>query len=241
MTAPRAYFSVRRCWPAYEGAPPLPACVRWLASPSDELVKLPAGAVGCLVWAFEHGDDEIRAVQLEALGADGSRLDAWPNAAGAKRKGHGPISGAWLKLPRPGADTLVLVEGPTDALAAHWLHPAATVWCCGGGLRLQPADLDGVEEVFIEADADTVGKRKADKIGWILKKGGIRVKIGERRRGDVADVLKERIEDVYEERAAIMEYDGELPREKAEAEAIRIAWKMLFELDSPCQNVQESP
>ena len=184
MTAPRAYLSARRCWPTYEDAPILPKCVRWLAGPSDGLARLPAGAVGALVWAFEHGD-ELRAVQLEALGEDGGRLDAWPTLdRPAKRKTHGRTAAAWLKLPRPGAHTLVLVEGPVDALAAHWLHPSATVWCCG-----------------------------------------IRVEIGERGRGDVADALATHISEVYEERTAIMEYDGELPREKAEAEAIRIAWK----------------
>ena len=222
MTAPRAYLSARRCWPTYEDAPILPKCVRWLAGPSDGLARLPAGAVGALVWAFEHGD-ELRAVQLEALGEDGGRLDAWPTLdRPAKRKTHGRTAAAWLKLPRPGAHTLVLVEGPVDALAAHWLHPSATVWCCGGGLRLAKADLPaGLLE--LKADADKTPK--ADAIGLELKKAGIRVEIGERGRGDVADALATHISEVYEERTAIMEYDGELPREKAEAEAIRIAWK----------------
>ena len=225
MTAPRAYLETRRCWPTFDDAPVLPACVRWLASPSDELVKLPADSVGCLVWAFSDRRDELRAVQLEALGADGGRLDAWPTLdKPAKRKTHGRLADAWLKLPRPGAHTLVLVEGPLDALAAHWLHPAAAVWCCGGGLRLAKTDLPAdVEEIIIEADADATAS--ADAIGCELLKAGLRVEIGERGNGDVADALAAHIAEVYEERAAIMEYDGELSRGEAEAEAIRLAWK----------------
>ena len=217
-----AYFEKRLCWPTFEGAPRLPACVRWLAAGGR--VAMPPEAVGCLVWGFRTPQGQPAAVQLEALSAAGKRLDAWPHADGAKRKTFGPIGTAWMQVGTP-SKTLILCEGPTDALASWWLHPGAAVWCCGGTLRLKRDDLAGVvETVRIEADADATSK--ADSLGIALQADGLRVSVMERQRGDVADALAERIREAFEERAAIREYDGEMPRPEAEAEAaIRDAWR----------------
>ena len=216
-----AYFDRRLCWPTFEGAPRLPACVRWLAAGGR--VAMPPEAVGCLVWGFRTPQGQLAAVQLEALSAAGRCLDDWPNAPGAKRKTHGPIGTAWLQVGTP-TKTLVLCEGPTDALAAWWLHPGAAVWCCGGTLRLKRDDLAGVvETVRIEADADATSK--ADSLGIALQADDLRVSVMERQRGDVADALAERIREAVAERAAIRESDGEMPRPEAEDAAIQDAWR----------------
>ena len=49
------------------------------------------------------------------------------------------------------------------------------------------------------------------------------MRIGERGRGDVAEALALRISEHYHERAAVLEYDGERPRQ--EAEALAAAWR----------------
>ena len=77
--------------------------------------------------------------------------------------------------------------------------------------------------MLIEADADAV--RRADEIGRGLQAAGVAVRIGERGRGDVAEALALRISKHYDERAAILEYDGERPRQEAEAEALAAAWR----------------
>ena len=51
------------------------------------------------------------------------------------------------------------------------------------------------------------------------------MRIGERGRGDVAEALAVRISAHYDERAAVLEYDGERPRHEAEAEALAAAWR----------------
>ena len=102
--------------------------------------RLPAEACGALVWRFDADAQALVAMQLEALASDGQRLTAWPSSSStreAKRLTHGRLRGAYLQLPASEATALV-VEGPVDALAAHWLHPGAVVWCCGGALRLDP-------------------------------------------------------------------------------------------------------
>ena len=51
------------------------------------------------------------------------------------------------------------------------------------------------------------------------------MQIGERQQGDVADALAVRISKHYDERAAVLEYDGERPRQEAEVEALAAAWR----------------
>ena len=227
VDAVRRYLARRWCWPPEIA---LPDCVRWLSVPAARIAsrRLPGGAAGALVFRFDVDAQALAAVQLEALASDGQRLTAWPSSSStreAKRLTHGRLRGAYLQLPAPeAAALLVLVEGPVDALAARWLHPGAVVWCCGGALRLDPGELPaGVNAVLIEADADAV--RRADEIGRGLQAAGVAVRIGERGRGDVAEALAVRISEHYDERAAVLEYDGERPRQEAEAEAQAAAWR----------------
>ena len=230
VDAVRRYLARRWCWPPEIA---LPDCVRWLSVPAARIAsrRLPDGAAGALVFGFDvdaQADAQaLAAVQLEALASDGQRLTAWPSSSStreAKRLTHGRLRGAYLQLPAPEATALVLVEGPVDALAARWMHPGAVVFCCGGALRLDPGELPaGVNAVLIEADADAV--RRADEIGRGLQAAGVAVRIGERGRGDVADALALRISKHYDERAAILEYDGERPRQEAEVEALAAAWR----------------
>ena len=230
VDAVRRYLARRWCWPPEIA---LPDCVRWLSVPAARIAsrRLPGGAAGALVFGFDvdaQADAQaLAAVQLEALASDGQRLTAWPSSSStqeAKRLTHGRLRGAYLQLPAPGATALVLVEGPVDALAARWMHPGAVVFCCGGALRLDPGELPaGVDAVLIEADADAV--RRADEIGRGLQAAGVAVRIGERGRGDVAEALAVRISAHYDERAAVLEYDGERPRQEAEAEALAAAWR----------------
>ena len=232
IEAAACYLVERRwCWPPRH---PLPDVVRWLTKPAAEQARrrLPQDADGALIFAFTNLAGHLAGVQLEALDETGRRVTAWPGRDGcprdAKRLTHGRTTGAWFRLTPPGkAETLVLVEGPLDALAAWWLHPGATVWACGGSLRLMPADVpDNVERVILEADADATDK--ADALGRKLKGNGKVVKVYERQAGDVATQLRNRLREAFDERAAIREHDS-MSRAEIATLARADAWRPYLE------------
>ena len=233
----RAYLAGRWVWPGadVDGAPPLPAAaVRWLPRKAAAPIRdprtgkglwLPETAAGALLVAFTDAAGEVVAVQLEALTAAGERTP-WTTPDGQPqqryRRTRGRATGAYLRLSRSEGEArqLVIVEGPTDALAAFWLWMSSTVWGCAGtaGYRhLRPEDVAGFDPVVLAADGDLAGQEATWPAAKQLLEAGIRVKKWEGWDGaDLVDSLSERLE----ERAAIVEYDGQLPRAEAEA----IAW-----------------
>ena len=227
------YLAACWAWPpaGMPSAPELPDCVRWLPA-STGLMSLPAGAAGCLVWALTDAGGDVAGVQVEALTAAEPRpyrLQQWPKRSGepieAKRKTYGRLGRAWLRCPprsgRPPA-ALTLVEGPTDALAAGWLHSDKAVWACCGALRLTPADVPAaVRRVVLEADAGA--ESHAHRIGRGLATAGIEVTVRRRDGGDVAQELGERVEEHWRERTQIRETEGQ-DRRTARQEALVDAW-----------------
>ena len=220
-TPARAYLAGRSVWPPDGIGPSLPASVRWLprgAVPIDQSAKwydVPAHAAGAIVYAFRQpGGATIRAVGLDALDADGRRSGKrWRRTFGQKK-------GAAFAVGAVGGDPLVVVEGEVDALAAVWLYPGAEVWAAGGGgaAVLAPAILDIERRVVVEADPDGPGRNAALKLDKAL---GGRAEISWNRGGDPADVWT----GTLIERAAILEFDGGLPRNESEQRA----WELAIE------------
>ncbi len=234
-TPGRIYLTERWVWPGLHvtGAPNLPAeVVRWLsrktaartvAPCTEKGLWLPKGAAGALMFAFTEADNVI-AVQFEGLTADGERTPYTTRRQEMNRfrQFRGRVAGAYMLLRRAESKSLlILVEGPADALAAWWLWPnAAAVWSCAGtsGLaQVQPDHVTGFDTVALAADGDRAGQKAAWRTTVRLFEAGIPVKRWPSRRGaDPVDSLAERLQ----ERAAIVEFDGRLPRLEAEA----VAW-----------------
>ena len=220
-TPARAYLAGRLVWPPDGIGPGLPASVRWLPrgavrrDVAADWYDVPEHTAGAIVYAFRQpGDATIRAVGLDALDADGRRPGKrWRRTFGQKK-------GAAFVVGAVGGGPLVIVEGEADALASVWLHPGAEVWAAGGGgaAALAPAILDTERRVVIEADPDGPGRVAALKLDKAL---GGRAEISYNRGGDPADVWT----DTLGERAAIMEFDGGLPRHEAEQRA----WELAIE------------
>ena len=220
-TPARAYLAGRLVWPPDGIGPGLPASVRWL--PRSAVGRdvaagwygVPEHTAGAIVYAFRQpGGATIRAVGLDALDADGRRPGKrWRRTFGQKK-------GAAFVVGAVGGDPLVIVEGEVDALASVWLYPSAEVWAAGGGAgaALAPAILDTERRVVIEADPDGPGRNAALKLDKAL---GGRAEISWNSGGDPADVWT----GTLIERAAILEFDGGLPRHEAE----RRAWALAIE------------
>ena len=219
-TPARVYLAGRSVWPPDGIGPGLPAPVRWLPrgavgrDVAADWYDVPEHTAGAIVYAFRQpGGATIRAVGLDALDADGRRPGKrWRRTFGQKK-------GAAFVVGAVGGYPLVIVEGEVDALASVWLHPGE-VWAAGGGgaPALAPAILDTKRRVVIEADPDGPGRVAALKLDKAL---GGRAEISWNRCGDPADVWT----DTLGERAAIMEFDGGLPRHEAE----RRAWALAIE------------
>ena len=218
-TPARAYLAGRSVWPPDGIGPGLPAPVRWLPrgavgrDVAADWYDVPEHTAGAIVYAFRQpGGATIRAVGLDALDG-GSRQPGkrWRRTVGQKK-------GAAFAVGAVGGDPLVIVEGEADALASMWLHPGAEVWAAGGGgaPALAPAILDNGRRVVIEADPDGPGRDAALKLDAAL---GGRAEISWNQGGDPADVWT----DTLIERAAILEFDGELSRNESEQRAWALA------------------
>ena len=217
-TPARAYLAGRSVWPPDGIGPSLPASVRWLPrgavrrDVAADWYDVPEHAAGAIVYAFRQpGGATIRAVGLDALDADGRRPGKrWRRTFGQKK-------GAAFAVGAVGGDPLVVVEGEADALASMWLYPGAEVWAAGGGgaTALAPAILTG-RRVVIEADPDGPGRDAALKLDKAL---GGRAEISWNSGGDPADVWT----DTLIQRAAILEFDGGLPRNESEQRAWMLA------------------
>lgn len=165
---PAAHYlrAVRYCWPPgdLEGAPALPADVRWLPAnrwPAQRgFPRLPEDAAGCLAFGFRYGDSQsrIRAVSLEAVSEEGDRLPGprrWRPTLGVQR-------GCWFSPERIEGADVAAVEGEIDALAAHWLYPGFEVRAYGGTAGLRNAQLPNEGRgCVILPDGDGAGQRAA--------------------------------------------------------------------------------
>ena len=218
-TPARTYLAGRSVWPPDGIGPSLPASVRWLPrgavgrGVAADWYDVPEHAAGAIVYAFRQpGGVTIRAVGLDALDGGGRQPGKrWRRTFGQKK-------GAAFAVGAVGGDPLVIVEGEADALTSVWLHPGAEVWAAGGGgaPALAPAILDTERRVVIEADPDGPGRDAALKLDAAL---GGRAEISWNRGGDPADVWTETLG----ERAAILEFDGELSRNESEQRAWALA------------------
>ena len=218
-TPARAYLAGRSVWPPDGIGPGLPAPVRWLPrgavgrDVAADWYDVPEHTAGAIVYAFRQpGGATIRAVGLDALDGGGRQPGKrWRRTVGQKK-------GAAFAVGAVGGDPLVIVEGEADALASMWLHPGAEVWAAGGGgaPALAPAILDNGRRVVIEADPDGPGRDAALKLDAAL--GGL-AEISWNRGGDPADVWT----DTLIERAAILEFDGELSLNESEQRAWALA------------------
>ena len=210
-----------RCGPRTASAPACPLrcdgspVARWGRDVAADWYDVPEHTAGAIVYAFRQpGGATIRAVGLDALDGGGRQSGKrWRRTFGQKK-------GAAFVVGAVGGDPLVIVEGEADALASVWLHPGAEVWAAGGGgaPALAPAILENRRRVVIEADPDGPGRVAALKLDKAL---GGRAEISYNRGGDPADVWT----DTLGERAAILEFDGGLPRHEAE----RRAWALAIE------------
>ena len=207
-----AYLQARLGWTSSSW----PAAVRWL--PAGRVVvypRLPASAVGALVYLFRAAGEDVGALQMEAIEGDGSPV--WfgmgdgrhaikrATVAGCRfadgrrvfraRDGQ-PGAGAWL------------VEGPIDALAILELDRlgllelgSAGILGAAGTAGFRPAAVaDVAGDVVIGPDGDPAGADVAVSLGAALQVGGRQYRIRRPARGlDWCDVLA----DVAAEREAI--------------------------------------
>ena len=216
-TPARVYLAGRLVWPPDGIGPGLPASVRWLPrgtagrDVAADWYDVPEHTAGAIVYAFRQpGGATIRAVGLDALDADGRRPGKrWRRTFGQKK-------GASFVVGAVGGDPLVIVEGEVDALASMWLYHGSEVWAAGGGGATALAILDTERRVVIEADPDGPGRDAALKLDKAL---GGRAEISWNRGGDPADAWAETLI----ERAAIVEFDGGLPRNESEQRAWMLA------------------
>ena len=155
------YLERRGVWPGY----PVPS-VRWLTASAAVRVRLyprlPLGAAGALVYRFTVPGElgAVRAVQVEAVDADGARLDSWrywdrdlglevmrptkrPSVAGSDTDG-----GRRVVPLAPSAPGVHVCEGPVDALGLVALEARGLVDLGGSavigvGGHVRPAGAGG--------------------------------------------------------------------------------------------------
>ena len=91
-TPAHRYLVGRMVWPPNGVGPGLPASVRWLARdaapaavPGTKWFELPPACAGAILYAFVGADSRIRSVSLDALDADGARMEErWRRTFGRK-------------------------------------------------------------------------------------------------------------------------------------------------------------
>jgi Toprim domain len=171
-TIAEIYLRTRRCWVDSENIRFLPA-----RNGYDPALIVPFGIPtepepGLLDIAAAH----VHGVQLIKLKADGSgKADVEP-----KKMTLGQCVGWPIVLAAPNdLLALVIAEGIEDALTAH-VATGCGAWASGGAGRL-PALADKVprfiEHVAIMTDDDRVGRAGANKLGTLLQRRGIDVKL----------------------------------------------------------------
>ena len=170
----------RRCWK--QG--PLPPSVRWLEATDGAYGRIrpvpPPGAAGVVLYAYRGvRDREIGALQMEAVDTHGERL-LWP-AQNAKRVslagslfdyGRQRFEVQWRGTGAP----LLLVEGPTSALAALWHLPVLqegwSVIGTAGWAGFAMGALGDAHRIWIFPDGDEPSRRAAEELGTMARESG---------------------------------------------------------------------
>ena len=214
-TPGRDWLAGRFVWPPRGLGPELPADCRWL--PRNVWREIPAVAAGALLFGYRQ------AGTLTGLGAVlisriGERVLWWQRA---KERGIGKRSGAVFEARTGGGEPLHVAEGPADALALA-VQPAlrGRVVAAGGSAGLRNAADLGAGETLLYRDPDPAGRQAALDAAASIRAAGRRAQIvwlGE----DPADDLASRLA----ERAAVLEFDGEMARGEAEI----AVWREILE------------
>ena len=186
-TPAEAYLIARRVWPPDWTAPP----VRWIPSgawPGD----LPPGAAGAAVFPITDRNALTVAVQVEALDGSGRRV-GW-RREDRYRRTFGRASGGVYLAHRPPTSprSVVIAEGPLDAIAAWWMQKDRYALCVATVGVVSKAPLwtcpEGVS-VTIETDAGEAGRDQGNRLRDRLAMIGRDVTLNHRTEGDPADEL----------------------------------------------------
>ena len=218
-TPARTYLAGRWVWPPDGIGPSLPASVRWLPrgtagrDVAADWYDVPKQTAGALVFAYRLPGGDLAAVELEALLTDGTRPDPrW-------RKTYGPRTGAAFEAAAGGGET-VLCEGAVTALAARWLHPDCRVLATGGTSGLEAVARQVKGRLVLEVDGDAAGQAMVARIQAARPLGEVQAAFSPPGQDSVDEWTVTLLE-----RAAIVEFDGGLPRHEAE----RRAWELAIE------------
>ena len=190
------YLERRGVWPGY----PVPS-VRWLTASAAVRVRLyprlPLGPSGALVYRFTVPSElgAVRAVQVEAVDADGARLDSWrywdrdlglevmrptkrPSVAGSDTDGGRRVFLVpSARAPAPGVH---VCEGPVDALGLVALEARGLV-DLGGSAVIGVAGTSGLQAPAVAAwsgpvtiwpDGDGPGRGAAAVLAAALERDG---------------------------------------------------------------------
>ena len=186
-TPAEAYLIARRVWPPNWIAPP----VRWIprgAWPGD----LPPRADGAAVFPITDRNDLTVAVQVEALDGSGRRV-GWRGESRYRRT-FGTASGGVYLAHRPPTTprSIVIAEGPLDAIAAWWMQKDRYALCAATVGVVSKAPLwtcpEGVP-VTIETDSGDAGRDQGNRLRDRLAILGREVTLNHRTEGDPADGL----------------------------------------------------
>jgi hypothetical protein len=173
-----------------------------------------------------HPSNTVVAVQRTYLRSDGKGKAAVSPA----KKGLGPIRGGAVRLAKCG-HRLGLAEGIEDALSVLQIDPSLPCWAVLGATNLASVELPPLplaSEVVLIADNDGPGMKAAHDAARRFRSEGRSVRIAtppapfkdfnealQAEQPTPAELEAER-RYVREERTAIAEYDGGLPRSLAE-------------------------
>jgi putative DNA primase/helicase len=211
----------------------LPPSLRFLSAARhpQSALGLPALVAGVTVWPSHS----VTAVQRVFLRRDGK---AKAQVSPAKMS-LGPIKGGAVRLGKVGT-RLAICEGVEDGMTVMQLDPTLPVWAALGAGNMKDVILPALPlaaEVVIIADNDAngVGLREATAAAdkFTAQGRAVRIARAPAKFKDFNDALQATqpqphllsAEDrcSFEERAAIVEHEGQLPREAAE----RLAWDSL--------------
>ena len=214
------YLARRLCWPPRALGLPPPDGVKWLSKRILDKAKLnpPGKAEGAMAFIRVNLDTKRpAALALMALDGQAERLLWFGNAKNrevGKRKGT-----AFIARSAPDTAETHIAEGEIDAIALRWTTEGRCL-SVGGTSGLLYAARSIPSAVVIHADGDPDGRMWAENA---RRKAAAKIEFcaaGYEPKSDPASELA----DMIEERAAIREYDGGLPRDQAEL----AAWQDLF-------------
>lgn len=207
------YLQRRLAWPVGLDGWTLPSAVRWSAPAAVHAAygwTLPDSAAGCIAFRFAEPDGKCRAVQLEALTAQGQRLETRWRRCGGRKAGL-----RFVACDLPGG-RIHVGEGEVTALAlavqCHALGRGMAVGCGGAAGLTSSACTDPEERgVVIHTDRDGAGRQAAwtlrralQAVGRECNAAGLAALAQDG--ADAADTLADEVD----ERVAIRELEGGL-------------------------------